>query len=98
MTIEFTTGIAQNGTDYVEAAAESVNIGETFTKEFRVAGEPLTKKMIRLGKKPTTDATVIRTFTVTGKGQKFTVGDPMKGEYKQRFYCDMQEQRIYDAE
>ncbi|WP_336273741.1 hypothetical protein [Vreelandella indica] len=96
MTIEH--GIAQNGTHYVEAEAGTVNIGDTFTKEFRVDARPLTKKMIRLGIEGHPAATVIRTCTVTGMGQEFTVGNP--GEYKQmqRFYCDMQEQRIYDAE
>ncbi len=98
MTIEFTTGVAANGKDYVEAAAGTVNIGDTFTKEFRVDAKPLTKKMIRLGIEGHPAATVIRTYTVTGAGQAFTVGDPMKGEKKQRFYCEMQEQRIYDAE
>lgn len=98
MTIEFTTGIAANGSSYVEAEAASVNIGDTFTKEFRVDAKPLTKKMIRVGIEGHPAATVIRTYTVTGMGKAFTVGDPMKGEKKQRFYCDMQEQRTYDAE
>lgn len=97
MTIEF--GVAENGKRYVEAAADSINIGDTFTKEFRVDAVLPTKKNLRLGKEIKPAATVIRTYKVTGAGQVFFKGDP-SGDHQhlQRFYCDVTEQRIYDAE
>lgn len=96
MTIEH--GIAANGKHYVEAEPGAVNIGDSFTYEFRIEAKPLTKKMIRVGIEGHPAATVIRTITVTNAGEAFTVGDPMKGVKKQRFYGDLEEKRIYDAE
>ena len=97
MTIEH--GIAANGKHYVEAETGTVNIGDTFTYEFRIEAKPLTKKMIRLGIEGHPAATGIRTVTVTGAGDTFPVGSPDQGyKHMQRFYGDLDEKRIYDAE
>ncbi|SHL52112.1 hypothetical protein [Halomonas caseinilytica] len=98
MTTEFETGIAQNGTRYIEAEAGSIEIGFTYTKEIRFDAREQTKKMKRIGLEGHPSGKKIRTYTVTGKGKEFTAGDPMKGEKMQRFYCDIEEQIIYDEE
>lgn len=99
MTIEFTTGVAANGKSYVEAAAGTVNIGDTFTKEFRVEAFEPNKRQQRIGMKATPAATVTRTYTVTGAGQTFPQGNPDQGfKQMQRFYCETQEQRTEKGE
>ncbi|RUR52715.1 hypothetical protein [Vreelandella populi] len=95
MTIEFTTGIAQNNTLYVEAAEGAFQIGDTVVTEGRFAA--VTRKR-RGAPAPHPAGTLVRTLKITGKGEAFHP-DFMSDETKQRFYGEViEEQRIYDAE
>ena len=92
MTIEF--GIAANNKRFVEAEAGTVNIGDVFKKEMQVEAFEPTKKELRIGKKATPAGTLVRTYTVTGAGKEFTVGEPRAYKQMQRFYCETSEEII----
>lgn len=96
MTIEF--GISANNKRFVEAEEGTVKIGDVFKKEMKVEAFEPTKKELRIGKKATSAGTLVRTYTVTGMGQAFPVGDPGECKQMQRFYCETQEQLFAEGE
>lgn len=94
MTTEFTTGIAQNGTHYVEAAEGAFQVGDIVTEEGRFAAN----KRARRGAPKHPGGKIIRTFKITGSGDAFQP-DFMSDATKQRFYCEMlDEQKVFDEE
>lgn len=98
MTTELDTGIAQNGTRYIEAEKGSIENGFTHTQEIRFEAQELTKKMKRIGLEAHPAGTIVRTLTVTGAGDPFPQGGPNDYKFMQRFYCAVEETIVYDAE
>lgn len=98
MTTQFTTGIAQNGTHYVEAAEGAFQIGDIVTDEGRFAAN----KRARRGAPKHPGGTLVRKYKVTGAGQAFdamTDFSKKEPEMRQRFYAEIiDEQKIFDEE
>ena len=97
MSIEFTTGIAQNDTIYIEAAPGAFAVGDTQVVEGTFA--PVTRKR-RGGEAPHNGGKLIRTLKVVGAGDEFDA-QPDSGSrdviMRQRFYCEViNEERIYN--